>query len=56
MNHWESMYRQQNQLITEQHVNEINPLYEHAYLPRTLQNIPWPDLTRTTAQDIHTNR
>jgi hypothetical protein len=40
MNQWEFMYRQQNQLITEQHVNEINPLYEHAYLPRTLQNIP----------------
>jgi len=42
MNYWESMYiqiyRQQNQLIMEQHVNEINPLYEHAYLPRTLQN------------------
>jgi hypothetical protein len=43
MNHWESMYiqlyRQQIQLITEQHVNVINPLYEHTYLPRTLQNI-----------------
>jgi hypothetical protein len=43
MNYWESVYiqiyRQQNQLITEQHVNEINQLYERAYLPRTLQNI-----------------
>jgi hypothetical protein len=49
--HWESMYiqiyRQQNQLIMVQHVNEINPLYEHAYLPRTLQNTLWPDSTRT---------
>jgi len=43
VNYWESMsiqiYRQRYQLITEQHVNEINPLYEHPYLPRTLQNI-----------------
>ena len=43
MNYWESMYiqiyGQQKQLITEQHVHAISPLYQHAYLPRTLQNI-----------------
>jgi hypothetical protein len=43
MNQWKSMYlqiyHQQNQLMMEQHVNEINPLYEHALLPHMLQNI-----------------
>jgi hypothetical protein len=34
------IYRQQNQLITEQQVSELNPLYEHAQLPHILQNSP----------------
>jgi hypothetical protein len=40
MNHWENMYiqiyRQQDQLITEQQINELNPLYELTQLPHTL--------------------
>ena len=39
MNHWGNMYiqiyRQQDQLITEQQINELNPLYELARLPHT---------------------
>ena len=41
MNHWQNMYiqiyRQKDQLITEQ-INELNPLYELAQLPHTLQH------------------
>jgi hypothetical protein len=39
INHWGNMYTQiyrpQNQLITEQQINELNPLYELAQLPHT---------------------
>ena len=43
MNHWENMYiqiyRQQNLLITEQQVNEPNPLYELAqHFQRSFSN------------------
>jgi hypothetical protein len=38
MNIWENLYiqkyRQLDRLITEQQVNDPNPLYEYAYLPR----------------------
>jgi hypothetical protein len=33
-----SYYRQQDQLITEQQINELNPLYKLAQLPHTLRN------------------
>jgi hypothetical protein len=42
MNHWENMYiqiyHQQDQLITEQQINELNPLYKLAQLLHTLRN------------------
>jgi hypothetical protein len=42
MNHWENMYiqiyHQQDQFIAKQQINELNPLYELAQLPYTLQN------------------
>jgi hypothetical protein len=60
MNHWENMYiqiyRQQNQLITEQQVNELNPLYALAQLPHTLRNSSQTDLPLTRAPSTHTNR
>ena len=60
MNHWENMYKQiyhqQKQLITEQQVNELNPLYELARLPHTLQSSSQTDLPLTRAPSTHTNR
>ena len=42
MNCWESLYihiyRQHNRLIIEQLANDVNPLYEQAYLSRAIQN------------------
>jgi hypothetical protein len=42
MNNWENIYiqiyRQQDQLITEQQVNEPNPLYELAQPPQDRKN------------------
>jgi hypothetical protein len=42
MKHWENMYiqiyRQQDQLITEQQIDELNPIYELAQLPHILRN------------------
>jgi hypothetical protein len=42
MNNWENMYiqiyRQQEQLITEQQIIELKPLYELPQLPHTLRN------------------
>jgi hypothetical protein len=42
MNHWENtyirIYRQQYLLITEQQVNEPNPLYELAQLPHAIRD------------------
>jgi len=44
INCWESLYmqiyRQRNRLITEQLTNDINALYEQAYLPHDLQHTP----------------
>jgi len=44
MNCWEflyiQIYCQHNRLITEQLANDINPLYEQAYLSCALQNTP----------------
>jgi len=44
MNCWESfyiqIYRQRNRLITGQLTGDYNPLYEQAYFPRNLQQIP----------------
>jgi hypothetical protein len=58
MNHWENMYiqiyRQQNQVIPEQRVNELNPLYELAQLPHTLRNSSQIDLPLTRAPSTHT--
>jgi len=57
MNHWENMYiqiyRQQNQLITEQQGNELNPLYELAQLPHTLRNSSQTDLPLSRAPSTH---
>ena len=57
MNHWENMYiqmyRQQNQLITEQQVNELNPLHKLAQLTHTLRNGSQTDLPLTSAPSTH---
>jgi hypothetical protein len=57
MNHWENMYiqiyHQQNQLITEQQVNELNPLYELAQLTHILRNSSQIDLPLTRAPSTH---
>ena len=56
MNHWENMYiqiyRQQDQLITEQQINE-NSLYELAQLPHTLRNSSQADHLQTRTPDTH---
>jgi len=53
MNHWENVYiqiyRQQDQLITEQQINE-NPLYELVQLPHTLRNSSQADYLRQEHQ------
>jgi hypothetical protein len=53
LNHWENIYiqiyRQQNQLITEQQDDELNPLYKLAQLPRALRNSSQTDLPLTRA-------
>jgi hypothetical protein len=60
MNHWENMYiqvyRQQNLIITEQQINEPNPLYKLAQLPYAITNSSRPDSTQTGKPDTHANR
>jgi len=57
MNHRENMYiqiyRQQDQLITEQQINELNPLYELAQLPHTLRNSSQADHQQTRTTNTH---
>jgi hypothetical protein len=57
MNHWENMYiqiyGQQDQLITEQQINELNPLYELAQLPHTLQNSSQTYHQQTRTPNMH---
>jgi hypothetical protein len=60
MNHWENIYiqiyRQQNLLITEQQVNELNPLHELAQLPPTIRNSSQTNLPQTSTSGTHTHR
>ena len=60
MNSWENLYiqiyRQQDQLITEQQVNEPNPLYELAQLPQNRDDSTQPDTTPTSTVHIYTKR
>jgi hypothetical protein len=57
MNHWGNMYiqkyRQQDQLITEQQINELNPLYKLAQLPHTLRNSSQADHQQTRTPNTH---
>jgi len=57
INHWENMYiqiyRQQDQLITEQQINELNPLYELAHLPHTSRNSSQADHQQTRTPNTH---
>ena len=48
-----SVYRQQDQLITEQQINELNPLYELAQLPHTLRNSSQADHQQTRTPNTH---
>jgi hypothetical protein len=58
MNSWENLYiqiyRQQDRLITEQQVNEPNPLYELAQLPQNRDDSTHPDTTPTSTVHIYT--
>jgi hypothetical protein len=60
MNQWENMYihiyRQQNLLITEQQINEPNPLYELAELLHAIRDSSRPDDPQTGTPDTHTHR
>ena len=60
LNHWENMYiqiyRQQNLLITEQQVNEPNPLYELALLPHAIRDSSQPYIPQTSTSGTHTHR
>ena len=57
MNHWENMYiqiyRQQDQLITEQQINELNTLYELTQLPHTLRKCLQADHQKTRTPNTH---
>jgi len=57
MNYWENMciqiYRQQDQLITEQQINQLNPLYELAQLPHTLRKSSQADHQQTRTPNTH---
>jgi len=57
MNHWGNMYtqiyRQQDQLITEQQINALNPLYELAQLPHTFRNSSQADHLQTRTPNTH---
>ena len=50
------IYRQQNRLITEQQVNEANPLYDLAQLPQNRNDSTHPDTTPTSTAQAHTYR
>jgi len=60
VNNWENLYiqidHQQNRLITEQQVNEPNPLYELAQPPRNTDDSTYPDTASTGTTQAHTNR
>ena len=60
MNNWENMYiqiyRQQNLLITEQQVNEPNPLYDLAQLPHAIRDSSQPNLPQTSTSGTHTHK
>ena len=59
MNNWENlyiqMYRQQDQLITEQ-VNEPNLLSELAQTPQNIDDSTHPDTTPTGTSQVYTHR
>ena len=58
MNHWENMYIQiycqQNLLITEQQVNEPNPLYELTQLPHAIREFTTKHPTDKYIRHTHT--
>jgi len=60
MNNWENLYIQiycqQDRLITEQQVNEPNPLYELAQPPQNRDDSTHPDTTLTGTSQIYTYR
>jgi len=60
MNNWENLYiqiyRQQDRLITEQQVNEPNPLYELAQAPQNRDDSTHPDITLTGTSQVYTHR
>jgi len=47
------IYRQQDQLITEQQINELNTLYELAQLLHTLRNGSQADHQKTRTPNMH---
>jgi len=50
------MYRQLDRLITEQQVNDPNPLYELAQPPQDRDDSTQPDTTRTGTSYALTHR
>jgi len=52
MNCWEALYIylhcKHDTLVPEQQVNDTNPLFNLAYIPRDLQHIPWISLYPTS--------
>ena len=60
MNNWENLYiqiyRQQDRLITEQKVNEPNPLYELAQPPQNRDDSTHPDTTPISTTQAYTYR
>jgi hypothetical protein len=47
------IYRQQDQLITEQQINELNPLYELAQLRHALRNSSQANHQQTRPPNTH---
>jgi hypothetical protein len=60
MNHWENkyiqIYRHHNLLITEQQINEPNPLYELAQLPQAIKEFTTRQPTERYTRNTHTHR
>jgi len=60
MNNFENlyiqMYRQQDQIITEQQVNEPKLLYELAQPPQNIDDSTHPDTTPTGTAQVYTHR
>jgi len=60
MNNWENLYiqiyRQQDRLITEQQVNEPNPLYDLAQPPQNRDDSTHPDTTPIITTQAYTYR